>query len=136
MADYSELKAAIRAAIYDNVTQEITGDKLQEILLEMVDELGQSYVKPANGIPDTDLAENVQTWLMLARRAVWYTPQFLTSGEKQTARQNIGAGEYTKPATGIPWGDLSAADIAAMTEEWTFTLADGTTVTKKVIVLP
>lgn len=56
MADYSELKAAIRAAIYDNVSQAITGDKLQEILLEMVDELGQSYVKPANGIPWSDLS--------------------------------------------------------------------------------
>ena len=60
MADYSELKAAIRAAIYDNVTQAITGDKLQEILLEMVDELGQSYVKPADGIPASDFTQALQ----------------------------------------------------------------------------
>lgn len=73
MADYSELKAAIRAAIYDNVSQAITGDRLQEILLEMVDELG-----------------------------VAYTP----------------------------------TDLESMAEEWTFTLADGSTVTKKIIVLP
>ena len=73
MADYSSLKAAIRAAIYDNVTQAITGDKLQEILLEMVNELG-----------------------------VAYTPE----------------------------------DLEAMAETWTFTLFDGTSVTKKIIVLP
>ena len=39
MANYDELKAAIRAAIYENTEQEITGDALQGILLEMVDDL-------------------------------------------------------------------------------------------------
>lgn len=73
MADYSELKAQIRATIYDNVSQAITGDKLQEILLEMVDELGQTYTKN---------------------------------------------------------------ELEAMAETWTFTLFDGTRVTKKVIILP
>lgn len=73
MADYSELKAQIRAAIYDNVSQAITGDKLQEILLEMVDELGETYTR---------------------------------------------------------------SELEAMAETWTFTLFDGTTVTKKVIILP
>lgn len=55
MADYSTLKAQIRAAIYDNVTQAITGDKLQEILLEMVDELGQAYTLE-------DLEAMAETW--------------------------------------------------------------------------
>ena len=39
MADFNELKAAIRAAIYENEDQAITGDALQEVLLEMVDEV-------------------------------------------------------------------------------------------------
>lgn len=39
MANYDELKAAIRAAIYENTEQAITGDALQGILLEMVDDL-------------------------------------------------------------------------------------------------
>ena len=73
MADYSELKQQIRRTIYDNVTQAITGDKLQEILLEMVDELGQTYTK---------------------------------------------------------------SELEAMAETWTFTLSNGTSVTKKVIILP
>lgn len=73
MADYSELKAAIRTAIYDNTSQAITGDRLQEILLEMVDQLGEAYTRE---------------------------------------------------------------DLEAMSETWTFTLADGSTVTKKIIVLP
>lgn len=72
MADYSELKAAIREAIYDNVTQAITGETLQSILLEMVNELGQAY---------------------------------------------------------------TLEDLEEMAETWTFTLADGTVVTKKVVIL-
>lgn len=83
MADYTVLKAAIRAAIYDNVTQAITGAILQDILLAMVDELGQSYVVPAGGIPKEDLAQAVQTALDKALSA------------------------YQKPDNGIP-----AADIA------------------------
>ena len=70
MADYSELKAAIRAAIYDNVAQDITGDKLQEILLEMVDELGQSYVAPDGGIPASDLSYSVRSSLNKADAAM------------------------------------------------------------------
>ena len=50
MADYTELKAAIRAAIFDNTEQAITGDSLQEILVQMVDELGESYVLPEGAL--------------------------------------------------------------------------------------
>ena len=39
MADFSELKAAIRADIKDNTEQEITGDVLQGDLLRMVDDI-------------------------------------------------------------------------------------------------
>lgn len=39
MADFSELKAAIRQDIKDNTEQEITGDILQGDLLRMVDDI-------------------------------------------------------------------------------------------------
>ena len=39
MADFNNLKAAIRAAIYENEDQAITGDALQEVLLEMVTDI-------------------------------------------------------------------------------------------------
>lgn len=39
MADFSELKAAIRADIKDNTEQDITGDVLQGDLLRMVDDI-------------------------------------------------------------------------------------------------
>lgn len=39
MADFNNLKTAIRAAIYENEDQAITGDALQEVLLEMVTDI-------------------------------------------------------------------------------------------------
>lgn len=39
MADFNTLIAAIRAAIYENTEQAITGDALQDILLEMVTDI-------------------------------------------------------------------------------------------------
>lgn len=81
MADFSELKAAIRADIKDNTHQAITGGVLQEDLLRMVDDINASkqdriedldairegaaagstaYQEPEGGIPAEDLAENVK----------------------------------------------------------------------------
>lgn len=39
MANFDQLKAAIRAAIYENTEQAITGDAMQSTLLEMVDDV-------------------------------------------------------------------------------------------------
>lgn len=83
--------------------------------------------------------------------AVLYTPQTLTTEQKEQARTNIGAGTYSKPSGGIPSTDMASAvttslgkadsavqmaDLLALAETWTFTMADGTTATKKVVVLP
>lgn len=82
--------------------------------------------------------------------AVLYTPQTLSPSEQAQARQNIGAGtgNYSKPATGIPASDLAEsvtnilstaltyAELEGYTEEWEFTMADGSTVIKKPVVLP
>lgn len=80
--------------------------------------------------------------------AVLYTPQTLSPSEQTQARTNIGAGTYSKPGTGIPADDLaesvtniltssiSYAELEGYTEEWEFTMADGSTVIKKPVVLP
>lgn len=80
--------------------------------------------------------------------AVLYTPQTLSTSEQAQARQNIGAGTYSKPSGGIPASDLaesvtnilsssiSYAELEGYTEEWEFTMADGSTVIKKPVVLP
>ena len=47
MADFSELKAAIRADIKDNTEQEITGDLLQGDLLRMVDDINAAKADTA-----------------------------------------------------------------------------------------
>lgn len=66
---------------------------------------GTGYTKPADGIPKTDLAEDVQTSLAKADNAILCTPQSLTDEIQEQARTNIGA--YTKPASGIPKSDLA-----------------------------
>ena len=100
MANYTQLKAAIRAAIYDNITQAITGAILQDILIEMVDELGQSYVKPAGGIPKEDLAQAVQQAIDKALSA------------------------YQKPDGGIPAADIASGVIPDVSQFITNTVDD------------
>lgn len=96
MADYSELKAAIRAAIYDNTEQAITGEVLQDILVEMVDALGV----PAGGIPASELTQAVQQALVKALSA------------------------YQKPSTGIPAGDIASGVIPDVSQFITKTVTD------------
>lgn len=49
------------------------------------------YEQPADGIPKTDLAEDVQTSLDKADTAISYNSQTLTEEQKSQARTNIGA---------------------------------------------
>ena len=49
------------------------------------------YEKPADGIPKTDLADDVQTSLAKADTSISYDSQTLTDAQKQQARTNIGA---------------------------------------------
>lgn len=46
--------------------------------------------------------------------AVLYTPQTLTTAQKQQACQNIGAGTYSKPATGMPKTDFASEVQASL----------------------
>ena len=50
MADFSALKAAIQAAIRQNGNNEITGNIMQEILLSMVNTMGDASITPLVGM--------------------------------------------------------------------------------------
>lgn len=174
MADYSELKAAIRAAIYDNVTQAITGEALQAILLEMVDELGvptppeffwatygtttfaqvtaaraagKVCIVPYDGgyfvlgrsvgestgdtITEyffTSIEANASKRVSLKSTDAWSYSTFYLELTQNKAQTIVGNESVTTKYT-------STKCIADLAETWTFTLSDGTTVTKKVLVL-
>ena len=51
------------------------------------------YIKPASGIPKSDLAQSVQTSLDKADTAISYDSQTLTEAQQAQARTNIGAGQ-------------------------------------------
>ena len=76
------------------------------------------YLKPPGGIPESDMAQDVQTSLSKADASLSYTQQTLTSEQQAQARTNIGAqaeGDYyVKPSGGIPETDLSAEVQAAL----------------------
>lgn len=110
---------------------EITGDLDDQT--DLKDALDAKYEKPSGGIPDTDLAEAVQTSLGLADTAyqkpsggipaadiasdvipssvVKYVSQSLSTSQKSQARTNIGAGTYSKPSGGIPASDIASGVI-------------------------
>lgn len=54
MAQYSNLKAYIEEKIYENGTQAITGDILQDVLKVMTDDLGEFYQTGGVASPSTD----------------------------------------------------------------------------------
>lgn len=74
-----------------------------------------AYQKPSNGIDIADLSTSVQISLDKADTSVSYSEQYLTSAQKSQARTNIGAGTYTKPAGGIPISDLNLEASQAFT---------------------
>ena len=55
---------------------------------------------------------------------VKYTEQVLTNAQKAQARQNIGAGTYSKPSSGIPSSDLAAGVIPDVSQFITKTVND------------
>ena len=72
------------------------------------------YEKPADGIPKTDLADDVQTSLAKADTAISYTPQTLTEEQQERARVNIGA--FPERVIKQFWSnDHSVADIRDIT---------------------
>jgi len=60
---------------------------------EVIAAIAGKYVKPAGGIPSSDMSEAVQTSLGKADAAVSFVTQELTEAQKAQARANIGAQE-------------------------------------------
>lgn len=73
MARFDNLKAAIEAAIYENGTQAITGDILQDVLKDMVDSLGEGATWRGIASPATDPGQPDGGVIYLAYEAGSYT---------------------------------------------------------------
>ena len=77
------------------------------------------YIKPADGIPKSDLEQSVQTSLDKADTAISYDSQTLTEEQKSQARQNIGA--LPERAIENFWSkDHSTRDIRDMLVEYRY----------------
>lgn len=108
----------------------------------------EKYTKPASGIPMTDLSDEVQEaieegggqadWAQtdttapdyiknkpsIPTHVVRFVQQFLSDSERTQARANIGAGTYSKPATGIPAEDIADDVIPDVSDFITNTVND------------
>ncbi len=78
-----------------------------------------TYSRPSNGIPSDDMTSAVQTALAAAATALQSVNaaaitdstvtgrSLLTAADVGSARTTLGAGTYTKPNSGVPFGDLA-----------------------------
>lgn len=73
MANYSNLKAAIAAAIKQNGNQEITGQVLQDVLTSMVSVIGANYTFAGVATPATNPGTPDQNVVYLASKGGTYT---------------------------------------------------------------
>ena len=87
--------------IYNEITRI---DNAKQGIAEAIEEKG---VQVPDGTPIQDFPAKVRQIQTGSPDAVLYTPQELTPEQQGQARQNIGAGTYTKPGTGIPSSDLA-----------------------------
>ena len=88
--------------IYNEITRI---DNAKQGIAEAIEEKG---VQVPAGTPIQDFPGKVRQIQTGSPDAVLYTPQDLTPEQQEQARENIGAGTYTKPDTGIPKSDLAA----------------------------
>lgn len=114
------------AANFPDAVTEAVNDWLEENIDE--GQLGSLYVPQAAQAAKT--TEMTQPVGIDGNGKLWTTPgegggstegavlynqsQSLTSGERTTARQNIGAGTYSKPSGGIPYTDIAYAVQASL----------------------
>lgn len=87
--------------IYNEITRI---DNAKKGIAEAIEEKG---VPVPAGTPIEDLPGMVREIRTGEPNAVLFTPQDLTTEQQEQARENIGAGTYTKPDTGIPQSDLA-----------------------------
>lgn len=113
MANYSALKAAIQAAIYENGNNEITGAILQQSLLSMITSLGDGYQFMGIATPSTNPGTPDGNVFYLASTAGTY-PNFgglvVSDGEVAIFEYN---GTWFKEVTGA----ATAAQVAQLASQ-------------------
>jgi hypothetical protein len=86
----------------------ITNAKLDTATQTTLAQVASAYVKPASGIPETDLASGVQTSLASADGAAQKSANLSDLADKSAARQNLGVApaglpSYAPTTAANPW---------------------------------
>lgn len=124
MAQYSTLKAYIEEKIYENGTQSITGDLLQDVLKVMTDELGEYYQAGGVASPATDPGTPDAKVIYIATEAGSYSH----FGGETLAAGEVALFIFTERWEKVTLGVLSSANGGVKTAN----LADGAVTTDKI----
>ena len=124
MAQYSNLKAYIEEKIYENGTQAITGDILQDVLKAMTDDLGEFYQTGGVALPSTDPGTPDAKVIYFATEAGTYT----NFGGITLAAGEVALLVFDTTWTKVELNVLSAANGGVKTAN----LADGAVTTEKI----